>query len=82
VRSRRPGYNQALEQFVDSELQYGLGLAVEPRVLTDINATSGDLEPDLPHLGAGNGAQSPDHAGDRWLRRGLAGATSHELERR
>ena len=33
--------NQALEQFVESELQYGLGLAVEPRVLTDINATWG-----------------------------------------
>jgi len=65
VRSRRPGYNQALEQFVDSELQYGLGLAVEPRVLTDINATSGDSEPDLPHLGAGDGAQGPDQAGDR-----------------
>jgi hypothetical protein len=32
--------NQALEH-VDSELQYGLGLAVGPRVLTDINATSG-----------------------------------------
>jgi hypothetical protein len=65
VRSRRSGYNQALERFVDSELQYGLGLAVEPRVLTDINATSGDSEPDLPHLGAGDGAQGPDQAGDR-----------------
>ena len=50
---------------MDSELQYGLGLAVEPRVLTDINATSGDSEPDLPHLGAGDGAQGPDQAGDR-----------------
>src|SRR6478609_1045698 len=33
--------NQALEQFADSELHYGLGLAVEAKVLVDINATSG-----------------------------------------
>ena len=31
----------ALEQFVDNELTFGLQLAVEAKVLTDINATSG-----------------------------------------
>ena len=33
--------NNALETFVEDELQYGLQLAVEARVLTDVNATSG-----------------------------------------
>ena len=33
--------NNALETFVEDELQYGLQLAVEAKVLTDVNATSG-----------------------------------------
>jgi HK97 family phage major capsid protein len=33
--------NTALETFLDGELRYGLALAVEAKVLTDINGTSG-----------------------------------------
>src|SRR6478752_4762812 len=33
--------NSSLETFVDNELTYGLQVAVEAKVLTDINATSG-----------------------------------------
>jgi HK97 family phage major capsid protein len=33
--------NTALEQFIDNELRYGLGVALEAKVLADINATSG-----------------------------------------
>ena len=33
--------NSALETFVENELQYGLQVAVETKVLTDINGTSG-----------------------------------------
>lgn len=31
----------ALEDFVDAELRYGLGVALEAKVLSDINGTSG-----------------------------------------
>ena len=33
--------NESLEEFVDNELHFGLGLAVEAKVIADINATSG-----------------------------------------
>jgi hypothetical protein len=33
--------NTSLETFLDSELRYGLQVAVEAKVLTDVNATSG-----------------------------------------
>ena len=33
--------NVALQQFLGAELQYGLSLAVEAKVLADVNATSG-----------------------------------------
>jgi len=33
--------NSALETFVENELQYGLQVAVEAKVLADVNATSG-----------------------------------------
>lgn len=33
--------NDALQDFVDNELRYGLGLAVEAKVIADINGTSG-----------------------------------------
>ncbi|MET0997050.1 MAG: hypothetical protein ABWY20_24615 [Mycobacterium sp.] len=33
--------NSALETFVENELTYGLQVAVEAKVLTDVNATSG-----------------------------------------
>lgn len=33
--------NEMLTEFVDNELQFGLGLAVEAKVIADINATSG-----------------------------------------
>jgi hypothetical protein len=33
--------NSALEMFVDNELQYGLQVAVEAKVLADVNGTSG-----------------------------------------
>lgn len=33
--------NAVLEQFLDNELRYGLAVAVEAKVLTDINGTSG-----------------------------------------
>lgn len=33
--------NESLQEFVDNELQFGLGLAVEAKVIADINATSG-----------------------------------------
>ena len=32
--------NVSLDRFIEAELTYGLGLAVEAKVLTDINATS------------------------------------------
>ena len=33
--------NNALETFVEDELQYGLQAAVEAKILTDVNGTSG-----------------------------------------
>jgi HK97 family phage major capsid protein len=33
--------NTALEQFLDNELRYGLAVAVDAKVLSDINGTSG-----------------------------------------
>ena len=33
--------NVALDRFIEAELQYGLGLAVEAKVLADVNGTSG-----------------------------------------
>ena len=32
--------NTALEEFVDAELSYGLGVALEAKIISDINGTS------------------------------------------
>jgi hypothetical protein len=33
--------NTALEEFVDAEMRYGLGVALEAKTISDINGTSG-----------------------------------------
>ena len=61
--------NSALETFVDNELRFGLQLAVEAKLLTDVNGTSGIQTQQIRHLGADDHSQGPDQAGDGGLRR-------------
>ena len=66
---------------MDSQLRFGLGLAVEAKALTDINATSGiQTQPYATCVltTLRNGLTTLD----RWLRRRLAGVTPSGLERR
>jgi len=65
---------------VDCELWFGLGPAVEAKVLVDINATSG-IQTQI-HQRADDVSQGPDHAEDRWLLAWPGGATPSGLERR
>ena len=60
--------NSALETFVENELQYGLQVAVEAKVLADVNATAGSRRR-RTHQRADHAAQGPDQAGDGRLHR-------------
>ena len=61
--------NSALETFVDNELQYGLQVAVEAKVLADVNGTSGIQTQTYSDLGADDAAQGADEAGGVRLHR-------------
>ena len=54
---------------MDSELRFGLGLAVEAKVLADINATSGIQTQSYTTSGLTTLRKGIRQAGDRWLRR-------------
>ena len=59
--------NGALETFLENELQYGLQVAVEAKVLADVTPPRAS-RPRRSDQRAGHPAQGPDQAGDGWLR--------------
>lgn len=58
--------NESLEEFVDNELRYGLGLAVEAKVIADINATSGIQTQAFSTSVLQTISQEPHQARSRW----------------
>ena len=72
----------SLETFVYNELGYGLRLAVEAKVLADVNGTSGIQTQAYATSGLTTLRKCADQAGDGRLHRRLAGAAPHRLGRR
>ncbi len=72
--------NNALETFVEDELQYGVHAAVEAKILTDVNGTSGIQTQAYATTVLATPRNGLTKAGDRWLRSWLAGAIPSGLE--
>ena len=71
--------NSSLERFVSNELEYGLRLAVEAKVLADVNGTSGNPDPGIRDVGLATLRKSLTKLETAGYTPGCAGAPPHRL---